>query len=135
MAKLNLITDNDNIIVFDDNCLLCNRIVRIIIRYDKNKLFRFTSFNSKFLENHGLSDLQKSTVLLLTNNSILKKSSAVFEIIKKLSFPLNMMIIFRVLPQSFTDYIYDFIAKHRFIFQRENYCDFNIDNNSNRFYL
>lgn len=135
MAKLNLITDNDNIIVFDDNCLLCNRIVRMIIKHDKNELFRFTSFNSKFLENLGLNDLQKSTVLLLTNKTIFKKSSAIFEIIKKLSFPLNLMIIFRILPQTFTDYIYDFISRNRFIFQTENYCDNNIHKYSNRFYL
>lgn len=135
MEKLYRIDKFNNVIVFDEECLLCNRIVRLILRFDKNQIFRFTSFNSNFLKNLGLDDLPKTTVLLIKNDNILKKSNAIFEIIKKLSFPINMMIIFRVLPQSFTDYIYDFIVRNRFIFQTENHCDINIHNNSSRFYL
>jgi len=115
MVKLNLIRENyeNNLIIFDDNCLLCNWAVRMILRFDKRKIFRFTSFDSKYCERNIKVKLNKESVVLVQNNELFVKSQAIFKIIHKLSFPVNLISILRLVPQKYSDFLYDFISSNR----------------------
>ncbi len=58
----------DNIIIFDGICNLCNWSVQFIIKRDPNAIFKFTSLQSEsgtaILKKYGLSFEDQESVLL-----------------------------------------------------------------------
>lgn len=118
---------NYKIILFDGVCNLCNFSVRTIIKYDKKRIFRFASLQSEFakelLKKNDKSNNDFDSVILIDNRTVYEKSSAFFEIIKYLGFPLNMLYPCKVIPNSLLDKIYDFIANKRYKwFGKRNEC-------------
>lgn len=62
-------------------------------------------------------DTQKTDSILLynpENKTITYKSSAALRIAKQLGFPLNLMILFIIVPPFIRNWVYDYIAKHRY---------------------
>lgn len=107
------------IILFDGVCNLCDKSVQLIIKNDKNDIFRFVALQSELGEkiiNHIGIDRSKtdSIVLYEPGNAYYYKSQAAFKIAKDLSGFYNLLSLFQYLPVSFTDYIYDYIAKNRY---------------------
>ncbi len=64
------------------------------------------------------------TVLLLHRNQLFQKSEAVFEVFRILGGGWKLLLIFRVFPLRWRDWIYDFIARNRYRwFGRKDSCD------------
>ena len=110
---------NKKIILFDGICNLCDSAVQIIIKYDKNDVFRFVALQSdlgqKIIEYLGI-DTQKtdSIILYQPGFAYYYKSEAAIAIAKDLGGLLSLASIFSVLPTSFSNVIYDYIAKNRY---------------------
>lgn len=112
---------NHPVILFDGICNLCNRFVSIIIHIDKKKKFSFSSLQSaeaKILIKsanlpEGLS-YDPDTVILINDGEVFFKSDAILKIAEQLAFPWKALYWFRILPLSFRDWIYRFIAKNRY---------------------
>ena len=112
------IPQDKKIIVFDGVCNLCNSSVQYIIKRDKKDLFRFVSLQSelgqKIIKHLGISDRNiDSIVLYKPGRAYYYKSGAIIEIAKGLPY-LNWFSVFRFVPTSLRDAIYDFIAKNRY---------------------
>lgn len=111
---------NQRIIFFDGCCNLCNASVNFIIRHDKAGNFKFAFLQSDaaagFLKSFGsfrnLGVLPDSLVLV-EDDKIYFRSEAALRIAKTLPGIWKMLIIFRIIPLSWRDSIYDFIAKNR----------------------
>ncbi|MBL1214149.1 MAG: thiol-disulfide oxidoreductase DCC family protein [Ignavibacteriae bacterium] len=117
---------NKHVILFDGVCNLCNGAVRFIIKRDKHCVFKFASLQSSYAEkqlgNYSISD-QPNSVILIKNKNIYVKSEAAFEIIKELTPPWKILLIFKIFPKSAADFIYDLIAKYRYkIFGKKDSC-------------
>jgi predicted DCC family thiol-disulfide oxidoreductase YuxK len=117
---------NKHLILFDGVCNLCNGAVRFIIKRDKESLFQFASLQSayakKVLNNYELQSFPNS-VVLIKNEDIFIKSAAAFEILKNLTKPWKVLLIFNLLPYTVTDFFYDLIAKYRYkIFGKKDAC-------------
>ena len=108
---------NKKIIVFDGTCLLCNKYVEFVIKYDLNDVFRFLSLQNKKIVNklitNSLTDKTNSIMLIRNKNSILTKSSAIIYIASKLQFPYNLFFYIKIIPGPIRDFIYDLVAKNR----------------------
>ena len=106
------------IILFDGLCNLCDASVQFLIKKDTKDVFRFVSLQSE-LGKELLSRLpvaiQKTDSIILYESEALfyYKSKAIFQIIKSLGGLFNLLLIFKLLPHSFHDFIYDYIAKNR----------------------
>ena len=114
------IPENKKLILFDGVCNLCNSSVVYVIKHDKKDLFLFAPLQSNIGENiiseHNI-DTSKTDSILLYNperNSIKDKSSAALHIARHLSFPLNLLSIFLIVPPFIRNWVYDFIAKNRY---------------------
>ena len=109
---------NKKIILFDGFCNLCNPIVEIILKLDKNKQFHFSSLNSSFskkiLNDKIEKNLHGKTIILYTDDIIYVKSKAVFEIIYLLGGYLKLFLLFKVIPYFILDGIYNVISKYRY---------------------
>ena len=116
----------DSVIIFDVDCLLCNRFVQIVSVIDKKDNIYFTKLSGKtandiLTNNKSLVDVD-SIIFYLNGNTYIK-SDAVIRISKSLGFPYNMMSIFKIFPRSMRDIFYDFVARNRYkFFGKANKC-------------
>jgi predicted DCC family thiol-disulfide oxidoreductase YuxK len=108
------------LILFDGVCNLCNSSVLYVIKRDKKDKFLFAPLQSeigKEIISDFNIDTQKTDSILLynpENKTITYKSSAALRIAKQLGFPLNLMILFIIVPPFIRNWVYDYIAKHRY---------------------
>lgn len=107
------------IILFDGLCNLCDATVQFIIKRDTKDVFRFVSLQSDL----GRELLQKlpiefqltdSVILYESEKVFFYKSQAVFEIVKSIGGIYYCLLIFKLLPNTITNAVYDFIAKNRY---------------------
>ncbi len=116
----------DSVIIFDVDCLLCNRFVQIVSIIDKKDSIYFTRLSGKtandiLSNNKNLVDVD--SIIFYLNGNIYIKSDAVIRISKSLGFPYNMMSIFKIFPRSMRDIFYDFVARNRYkFFGKANKC-------------
>ncbi|MDX1957022.1 MAG: DCC1-like thiol-disulfide oxidoreductase family protein [Leptospiraceae bacterium] len=115
------------IILFDGVCNLCNGIVNMMIDLDKKDQFRFASIQSeigqKISKQYNVNSMDLDSVVVIYEDKVYKKSSAVFLIWATIGFPFSMIRIFQILPTSFLDMIYDLIAKNRYkLFGSKDEC-------------
>lgn len=132
--------ENNFIVIYDGICNLCNWSVNFIINRDKNNKFKFAALQSNFVNTNFpfLKDINTTTssVLLIKNKEVLKKSDAVFEIIKLLDSPVKYLSVLKIFPKAFIDFIYDFIANNRYkLFGKKDKCILPSDNVINKFIL
>lgn len=109
--------ENKKIILFDGVCNLCNNSVNFIIRRDIKSIFLFAPLQSNFGEvlTAKMNIPQKiDSIILISENKYYIKSDAVIEIIKQLKWYWRMLIIIKILPLKFRDFLYDFIANSRY---------------------
>ena len=107
------------IILFDGVCNLCNSSVQYVIKHDKKDVFRFVALQSdlgqKIIKHLGI-DTQKtdSIILYQPGFAYYYKSEAALEIAKHLGGIFYLASLFSILPTSFSNHIYDYIAKNRY---------------------
>jgi predicted DCC family thiol-disulfide oxidoreductase YuxK len=111
--------ENKKIILFDGICNLCNSAVQFVIQHDKKDLFRFVSLQSDLgikIINHIGVDLKYIDSIILYEPGIAYyyKSEAIVEIAKHLGPFYSLLTVFKILPTSFSNSVYDYIAKNRY---------------------
>lgn len=108
----------NKIIFFDGVCNLCNQFVDFIIKADKHKKIKVASLQGEtandILEKKQLKDL--STVIYYKDKKTYTQSDAIFEIVKELSWPYKTLIIFKIIPKSIRNFVYDKISRSRYKF-------------------
>ena len=110
---------NKKIILFDGVCNLCNTSVQYVIKHDKKDLFRFVALQSetgqKILKHIGISTNNIDSIVLYEPGvAYYYKSSAALEIAKNLGGIFTYGTIFKIIPTSLRDSIYDYVAKNRY---------------------
>lgn len=118
---------NDQIIMFDGVCKLCNRWSRFIIRFDKRRRFKLCAMQSE----HGQNILRRlgypldhfETLLLVQGDRTLEKSNAFIAIMSQLPFPWPLFAIIKIVPRAIRDWCYDRIALNRYrLFGKYDHC-------------
>ncbi|WP_405224337.1 thiol-disulfide oxidoreductase DCC family protein [Dokdonia sp. Asnod1-B02] len=109
---------NKKIILFDGVCNLCNGAITFIIQRDKNDVFRYAPLQSEVGKNlakkHEI-DLDKvDSIILVTDQSAVAKSTAALRIAKQLSGGWPLLTVFLILPRFLRNAVYDFIARNRY---------------------
>jgi predicted DCC family thiol-disulfide oxidoreductase YuxK len=121
------INENQSIVLFDGVCNLCNSAVRFIIKRDKEKTFKLAPLQSSFSEDlnqqfHFKQPLLNS-IILIENNKVYYKSTAVLRVVKKLNGPIKILYIFIIIPPFIRDAVYMVIAKNRYRWFGKKICD------------
>jgi len=107
------------LILFDGVCNLCESTVHFVIRRDKNKQFRFASLQSaaaqQMLSSHEYAFDDLSSVLLIVDDHLYRKSRAALQIVRRLdgAWPLLYYLLLWI-PKFIADPVYDFIANRRY---------------------
>lgn len=107
------------LILFDGVCNLCERSVQFVIRNDSAAKFQFASLQSdvarSILDELSYSYDELSSVLLIIDSTLYRKSSAWLMIARRLDWPWPLFYyLFFWLPARVSDAIYDFIGRRRY---------------------
>lgn len=109
---------NKSIILFDGVCNLCNSTVNFIIKHDKEERYLFASLQSdaakEILLQYHHKKINFESVLLIKNDKIYEKSTAVLLIIKQLSNGYYLFYYFIIIPKTIREWVYNIIAKNRY---------------------
>ncbi|CAM3936886.1 thiol-disulfide oxidoreductase DCC family protein [Flavobacterium antarcticum] len=111
--------ENKKIILFDGVCNLCDNAVQYVIKHDKKDVFRFVPLQSdlgKEILSYLKVDTSKMDSIILYEPGIayFYKSDAALEIVKDLNGFLKWSIIFKIIPSSLRNPIYDYVARNRY---------------------
>jgi predicted DCC family thiol-disulfide oxidoreductase YuxK len=106
------------IVFYDGHCVLCNRVVRWILKHDQKDVFRFAPLQgataNAFFKERNFDGVDLDTVILWRpEKAYWTKSTAFFEIIKQLSVAWRWLLFFSFFPKKITDWGYTIIAKNR----------------------
>ena len=114
----------NEIIIYDGICILCNFFMRFILKKDKSLNFKATTLQSNYtIKNYPQVTKVDSVALVLKNGVILQKSRAVYYILKKVKTLFLIRVLIFILPSFFSDLVYDLVAKTRYmIFGRHDSC-------------
>ena len=109
---------NKSIVLFDGVCNLCNNSVQFIIKRDLKKHFLYASLQSDaakdLLLQYNVNNSQPESIILLKQDKVYYKSSAILEIFRGLGglWPIFYGLI--IIPKFIRDPIYNLIARHRY---------------------
>lgn len=114
--------------MFDGVCNLCNGVIQFIIKRDKKDVFRYAALQSelgKQLTTERGIDTNKidSFILIEPGTAYYLKSDAALEIAKGFGGLWSVLQIFKWIPVSIRNAIYDFVARNRYKwFGRKDQC-------------
>jgi len=116
--------NNDKIIVlFDSDCLICNKSVQFIIKHDSGDTFVFGSqknFNYAPYKNKFAGIETVNSVITIYNSDIYIYSSAALIILKHLKKFRIIYTFAKLLPKKWLDAIYKLIARNRYLFNKKH---------------
>jgi predicted DCC family thiol-disulfide oxidoreductase YuxK len=119
--------NSSNILLFDADCILCNKTVQYILKHDTRKIFHFASlqspFGQQFLKKNNLSSNVFSTVIYIQNQKVHIKSSAAIRVFARLNKLFKLLLLCLIIPVPIRDFIYDLVAKNRKrLFKNQTSC-------------
>lgn len=128
-------TENNDIVLFDGVCGLCNRSVKFLIRKERKPELFFSPLQSAYgkslLEKYGIST---DSIVYLHNNKAYTKSGAALRLCLRLKGLWPLMIVFMIVPYFIRDFVYDYIAKNRITwFGSTGYCEVMTEETKQRF--
>lgn len=124
------------VLFFDGYCGLCDGFVTWLLKVDKHKRIQFASLQSEVAEKViPKSLIQKmETLVLIRSGQLYTQSEAFFEIVRQLSFPYRLLLIFQYFPKKLRDQIYDWISRNRYkVFGRRDTCRMPLPDERHRF--
>lgn len=115
---MNVRQENENIVLFDGVCNLCDRSVQFIIRHDPTGRFRFASLQSDagqtLLREYGIADSPPESIVLVEGDRLFTHSTAALRIARHLRFPWSLAAVFLLVPPPIRNSVYRMIARNRY---------------------
>jgi len=110
-------TTKKNILLFDDQCLICNRAVQFLLKFSRKESFHFASLTSdaakSILLQQGEKKFKFDSLVFYNGHKIFYKSSAFWKIVA-LTPLLWIFYPLRLIPRKIQNIGYDFIARNRY---------------------
>jgi predicted DCC family thiol-disulfide oxidoreductase YuxK len=104
------------VVVFDGDCLFCQRSVRFIHRHDRSNAFRFaarqTPRGQQLLGNLGIG-LAPNSMVLIDGEGTWLRSDAVLRIAGRLGAPWSAAGVLLLVPRPLRDGVYRIVANVR----------------------
>ncbi|MFK5878541.1 MAG: DCC1-like thiol-disulfide oxidoreductase family protein [Flavobacteriaceae bacterium] len=106
------------LLFFDGVCNLCNSSVKTIVKKDHHQKFKYASIQSDAAKEILLQfddyNSEIDSIILLNQNQLFYKSSAILRVCKILGSWYNFLLIFWIIPKPIRNWMYDFVAKNRY---------------------
>jgi predicted DCC family thiol-disulfide oxidoreductase YuxK len=115
------------LVIFDGECMLCDKTVQYLLKIDKNDMLLFAAFQDKtlreFFESFKINPQSLQSVLVIKDNKVYSKAEAVIVLMKNLRKHRFLMMLYSLFPLIIRNKLYDFVAKNRISwFGKKEYC-------------
>jgi predicted DCC family thiol-disulfide oxidoreductase YuxK len=103
-------------ILLDADCALCTRLGQYLMRHARSGRFDLAPIRSDLgqrLVAHYAIPYPKGSFILIDSGHAYTKTSAVFRVARHLPAPARWVLILKIFPRSWTDALYDLIARNR----------------------
>ncbi|MCG8697481.1 MAG: DUF393 domain-containing protein [Bacteroidales bacterium] len=118
--------NENNIIIYDDDCILCNKAIQLVISLDKNKRFLVSHPHTNWFKNQNVvsGKLASQTLVYMQNSKdIYIQSDAILKICQDLGGLWRFTSVFYLVPRIVRDRIYRIIANNRrTVLQKKTCC-------------
>ena len=117
--KISELPKGKKIILFDGVCNLCNSFVQLVIKRDKQDVFRFVPLQSELgahiLDHIGVDPTKIDSIVLYEPGvAYYHKAAAAIAIAENLGGVFRLGAIFKLVPDFVRNPIYDFVARNRY---------------------
>lgn len=106
------------IVFYDGTCGFCQGTVQVVLKHNKHQDLHFAALQSGVLEalvpGQQLPEVLPDSILFYEKGRLYAESEAALRIAGHLNFPLSILSVFRIIPLSFRDYVYRFVARNRY---------------------
>lgn len=113
--------DHD-LIVFDGTCIFCSGFARFMARYDRKARFRFVTAQSEtgrvLYRMYDLDPELMETNIVIVEGKAHVKLAAFAAAMTAVGWPWRLMAVLGFIPQPLSDWLYDRIARNRYVFGR-----------------
>lgn len=125
--KIEELIQQQNIILFDDVCVLCNGWVKFLIKYDRNNQFKLASVQSpigqEILKFYAMPTDHFDTMLTIYKGQLYTESTAFLKVMQHLGMPFNFLSVGYLCPAFLRNFLYKKIAFNRYrIFGKTEAC-------------
>ena len=114
-----LLDQKKKIILFDNECNLCDWSVQLLLQNDPHDVFRFASLQSDIGKNiqheYGIDSTNMNSVIVIGDYVTYKsKTSAIFSMTRSMGKLWPLFNIFWIVPKPLRDWVYMSITKNRY---------------------
>ena len=107
-----------SIVFYDGTCGFCQGSVQVVLKRNSRQNLYFAALQSDVLKAvvpvHQLPEVLPDSILFFENGKLYAESDAALRIAAHLDFPFSLLSVFRIIPLSFRNFVYQFIAKNRY---------------------
>ena len=137
VAKHKSLSQNNPIIYYDAQCLLCNGFIKSLIQRDPKGIIKYCSLQDEkaavIRQEHDMSDTF-STVILLDQGKWYYESDVAIQIAKYLEGPWQNLRNAQFIPKPIRNWTYSLIAENRYrLFGKSDACIIPDENIRSRF--
>ncbi len=108
----------ERVMLFDGECVLCQRLIRVLIRADRAKKIHLATAQSPagqdLLRWAGLPTDNFNTIAYIANGEVSVRSQAFIAALGQLGWPWRALKILRFFPRALRDGVYNGIARNRY---------------------
>ena len=109
--------DDRPVIIFDGYCALCSGWAAFVLRHDRTEMYRLLSAQSPLgralYVHYSLDPEDYETNILVADGVAWFKSEGSIRMAEGLGFPWSLAAVFRMLPLTWRDRLYEAIARNR----------------------
>ncbi len=108
----------NDVILFDGVCNLCNDAITFIIKRDRKNHYRFAALQSDigalYLKKHSINPDEIDSIVLIRGEYAYTEASAALRIAQKMSGLWPLFYVFIIIPKFISNAIYEYIARNRY---------------------
>ena len=106
------------IVLFDGVCNLCSGVVRWVLPRNPASNVRFAALQSpagqRLAAHHGIDAQQLASIVVIIDQQAYQGSDAALALSRHLSWPWCWAYTLRIVPRSWRDAMYAWVARHRY---------------------
>jgi predicted DCC family thiol-disulfide oxidoreductase YuxK len=106
------------VVLFDGECVLCNRAVTLMLRLDRGCGIKIASQNSaigqRLMTIAGFSPSERASMVVVSREGLHTESDAVIEVATALGLPFSLLRVGRLIPSKVRDAVYSWVARNRY---------------------
>ncbi|MDO9679947.1 MAG: DCC1-like thiol-disulfide oxidoreductase family protein [Bacteroidales bacterium] len=111
-----------SVVIYDHKCAICTATVAFLKKRERLSWLVYVPYDKtegkEILKTYSLDFSAEQYIVFIKEQKVFVKSGAVLEILKEAGGLWSALYVFIIVPAPLRDFVYNFIAKNRYILKR-----------------